>query len=330
MGVLGLAVPSESGGEGGSLVDAAIAFEELGRALYWGPLWGTVAVSATLLAALAEEAPARDLLKRLVVGETTAALAEEPKWAPNTPPLTAGRGPDGSWRISGHVAQVVDGDADVLLVCARVGAESYLFAVEHDAPGVNAHRLSTLDMTRAQAAVTFDKAAATCIATSGAEIAVRRARNDALVLLAAEMLGVAERIFETAVAHAKTRYQFGRPIGSFQAVKHRFAAMYVQLENVRSLVYHAAWTSGGSDDGADFLPSLVKAKSSELATETAGQCLQIFGGMGFTWEHHAHLYYKRAVADALLFGTPDQHWDRVATAIIDQHGAVDDGASARG
>jgi alkylation response protein AidB-like acyl-CoA dehydrogenase len=306
LGVLGLAVPEESGGAGGGLVDQAVAAEEMGAALLPGPVLGTVGLAVPALLAAGDTA----LLAELVEGTRTAALAVPERAArfdPDAVTVTA----EGD-ALSGEVAQVVDGDADVLLVAARHGGGVGLFATD----GGQRRPLSTLDPTRHQAAVRFDATPARPVAADAGP-AVAHALRVGGALLAAEQVGGAQRLLDLTVAHAGTRLQFGRPIGSFQAVKHRCADMLVLLEHARSTAYHAAWALQDGLDDADLAVSVAQATCSEAYQRIALDAVQLHGGIGFTWEHPCHLYLKRAVTDAALLGSAAQHRDRIAAAVLD-------------
>jgi alkylation response protein AidB-like acyl-CoA dehydrogenase len=316
LGVLALAVPDDLGGAGGRLVDQAVAVEEFGAALLPGPVIGTVALAIPALVAAGGEIAA-ELLPGMTRGIRTAAFAVPDH---GSEPTVAER--DG--RLTGELAQVVDGtSADVLLVAARTGDGVGLFAV--DGAAATRMPLSTMDQTRRQAAVRLDAAPARAVAGPGD---ARRVIDDALAtgatLLAAEQVGVAQHMLDLTVAYAKDRLQFGRPIGSFQAVKHRLADMLVLVEHARSAAYYAAWAiQDGTDDPA-LAASIAQAVCSEAAYRVAADAIQLHGGIGFTWEHPAHLYYKRAVTDAALLGSAAAHRNRIAALVLDT--AEPDGA----
>lgn len=315
LGVFGLAVPEADGGTGGTLVDQAVAVEELGAALACGPLFGTVFLAIPALVATSS-GPARDeLLADLVEGRKTAAFFVGDRagaFDPAAVALTASAD-----TVSGVAERVVDADdADVILVAAQGPSEIGLYAV--DGADVRRSRLVTMDLTRPQAAVEFDNAPAALLA--GPDEAVRvieHALQVGSVLLAAEQVGASQHLLDLAVDYAKTRLQFGRPIGSFQAVKHRLADALVAVEHARSTAYHAAWAlSDGSDDPA-LAASIAAAVCSEAFSLLARDAIQTLGGIGFTWEHQAHLYFKRAATDAALLGSAEQHRDRVAELVLD-------------
>nr|WP_234712813.1 acyl-CoA dehydrogenase family protein [Mycolicibacterium komanii]CRL70770.1 acyl-CoA dehydrogenase [Mycolicibacterium komanii] len=317
LGVLGLSVPEADGGVGGTLIDQAVAIEELGARLACGPLFGTVYLAIPALVA-ASSGPVRDeLLGDLVEGRRTAAFAvvdTAGAFDPDAVAVTAAAD-----ALSGNVAQVVDGGiADVLLVAARSGDGVALYAVDAAGEGVQRTPLATLDLTRSEANVTLTDAPARVIA--GPDEAARvidHALQVGAALLAVEQVGAAQHLLDLAVDYAKSRLQFGRPIGSFQAVKHRLANLLVDVEHARSAAYHAIWAlADGSDDPA-LATSIAQAVCSGALTHVANDTIQVHGGIGFTWEHQAHLYYKRAATDAVLLGSAEQHRDRVAAMVLD-------------
>jgi alkylation response protein AidB-like acyl-CoA dehydrogenase len=317
LGVLGLSVPETDGGVGGTLIDQAVAIEELGARLACGPLFGTVYLAIPALVA-ASSGPARDeLLGDLIEGRRTAAVAVVDRagaFDPETVDVTIADD-----ALSGTVTQVVDGGiADVLLVAARGSDGVALCAVDTASDGVDRTPLATLDLTRSQANITFSAAPARVVA--GCDEAPRvldHAFRVGAALLAVEQVGAAQHLLDLSVEYAKSRLQFGRPIGSFQAVKHRLANLLVDVEHARSAAYHAIWAlTDGSDDPA-LAASIAQAVCSSAFTHVATDTIQVHGGIGFTWEHQAHLYYKRATTDAVLLGSAEQHRDRVAAMVLD-------------
>jgi alkylation response protein AidB-like acyl-CoA dehydrogenase len=317
LGVLGLSVPEADGGVGGSLVDQAVAVEELGAALACGPLFGTVFLAIPALVA-ASAGPARDeLLTDLVEGRKTAAFAVADRageFEASAVTLTASGD-----TVSGTLEQVVDGGAaDVLLVAANGSDGTALYAVDATGSGVQRTALVTLDLTRPQATVQLSDAPARLVAgPEEAERVISHALHVGSALLAVEQVGAAQHLLDLAVQYAKERLQFGRPIGSFQAVKHRLADMLVDLEHARSTAYHAVWAlTDGSDDPA-LAASIAQATCSAALLHIAKDTIQVHGGIGFTWEHQAHLYFKRASTDAALLGSAEQHRARVAAMVLD-------------
>lgn len=320
LGVLGMSVPEADGGVGGSLVDQAVAVEEFGAALACGPLFGTVYLTIPALVAC-PASPVRDeLLAALVEGDRTAAFAVGDTAGAFNPDVTvtaAGTGDDVT--LTGTVDQVVDGDtADVILLAANGSDGLGLYAVDAAAPGVLRTELVTLDLTRPQATVTLDGARARLLAgPEEAERVITHALQVGSALLAIEQVGAAQHLLDLSVEYAKSRLQFGRQIGSFQAIKHRLADMLVDLEHARSTAYHAVWAlTDGSDDPA-LAVSIAQATCSAAFSRIAADTIQVHGGIGFTWEHQAHLYFKRAATDAALLGSAEQHRSRVADLVLD-------------
>ncbi|WP_235009888.1 acyl-CoA dehydrogenase family protein [Mycobacterium sp. 3519A] len=317
LGVLGLSVPEADGGVGGTLVDQAVAIEELGAKLACGPLFGTVYLAIPALVAASPGAERDQLLGDLVEGRRTAAVAAADNggvFDADAVTVTA----DGD-ALSGTVTQVVDGGiVDVLLVAARGSDGVALYAVDATGEGVQRTALATLDLTRSQASITLSNARGVVIADP-AETArvVDHALQVGAALLAVEQVGAAQHLLDLSVEYAKSRLQFGRPIGSFQAVKHRLADLLVDVEHARSTAYHAIWAlTDGSDDPA-LATAIAQAVCSAAFSHVATDTIQVHGGIGFTWEHQAHLYYKRAATDAVLLGGAEQHRDRVAAMVLD-------------
>ena len=307
----GLAVPEEYGGSSFGPVEQLIVFEECGRALLCAPFFGTVALAIPALLAAGDPAAAKDLLPGLVSGATVATLAfteDDGDWNPAATQLRAEAATtsEDAWTLSGAKSFVIDGAAaDVFLVVGRTGRGLSLFAVQAGAPGLNRAQLETLDLTRKQVRLSFDGTPARLIGVDGAgQSILERTLDLAAVLLAAEQVGGAQACLDLTVEYVKVRTQFGRPIGSFQAIKHRCADMLVALESARSAVYHAAWTAAEAPDELPAAAAMAKAMASEAYNFCAGETIQLHGGIGFTWEHDAHLYYRRAHSTALLLGDP--------------------------
>lgn len=322
LGVLGLSVPDADGGVGGTLVDQAVAIEELGARLACGPLFGTVYLAIPALVAASSGAERDELLGDLVEGRRTAAVAVADRAAAfDADAVTVTAAGD---TLTGTVTQVVDGRiADVLLVAARGSDGVGLYTVDAAAAGVQRTPLATLDLTRSEANVTFADTPARLIAgPDEAPRVLEHAFQVGGALLAVEQVGAAQHLLDLSVEYAKSRLQFGRPIGSFQAVKHRLANLLVDVEHARSAAYHAIWAlTDGTDDPA-LAASIAQAVCSAAFTHVASDTIQVHGGIGFTWEHQAHLYYKRAATDAVLLGSAEQHRDRIAEMVLD-HAAAD-------
>ncbi|MDX1882488.1 acyl-CoA dehydrogenase family protein [Mycolicibacterium sp. 120270] len=315
LGVLGLSVPEADGGVGGTLVDQAVAVEELGAALACGPMYGTVFLAIPALVA-ASAGEARDaLLADLVEGRRTAAFVV-PDRAGVLDEVTVTADGDA---LTGTVRQVTDaGAADDLLVAAEVSDGVALYAVDASASGVQRTPLATLDLTRPQATVELSGAPGRLVAGAAkADRVIEHALQVGSALLAVEQVGAGQHLLDLSVGYAKSRLQFGRPIGSFQAVKHKLADLLVELEHARSTAYHAVWAlADGSDDPA-LAVSIAQATASAALTKIAADTIQVHGGIGFTWEHQAHLYFKRATVDAALLGSAEQHRWRVAELVLD-------------
>ncbi|MET0452492.1 MAG: acyl-CoA dehydrogenase family protein [Mycobacterium sp.] len=319
LGVLGLSVPEADGGVGGTLVDQAVAVEVLGASLACGPTFGTVFLAIPALVA-ASAGPVRDeVLAELVEGRRTAAFAVTDRPGGFDVGDVTAEQRDESATLTGKVEGVVDaGAADDLLVAAAGQDGVGLYVVDAAGPGVERTVLLTVDQTRPLATVTLSDAPARLIAgPDEADRVITHALYVGSTLLAVEQVGAAQHMLDLAVRYAKDRLQFGRPIGSFQAVKHRLADMLVDLEHARSTAYHAVWAlTDGSDDPA-LAASIAQATCSAAFSRIAADAIQTLGGIGFTWEHQAHLYFKRAAADAALLGSAEQHRDRVAKLVLD-------------
>jgi alkylation response protein AidB-like acyl-CoA dehydrogenase len=319
LGLQSLIVPEEFGGQGFSFVELTVVLEEMGRALLCAPYFSTVALAANALLTSGADAAKKELLPGIAAGDTIATLAfTEPngKWDESGIEATATKSGDG-WTISGTKMFVLDGNvANLLLVAAKTGAGTSIFAVDPSGSGVTRTNLSTMDQTRKQSKVELDGAAATLIGTDGAGWAtLERVLDLAAVALAAEQVGGAQKVLETAVQYAKDRVQFGRPIGSFQAIKHKCADMLLEVESAKSAAYYAAWCAAELNDELPSVASLAKAYCSEAYFHAAAENIQIHGGIGFTWEHPAHLYFKRAKSSELLFGDPTYHRELLAQRI---------------
>ena len=322
LGLPGIAVPEEYGGAGFSFAEQAIVLEELGAALFTGPYLASAVLAATTLLASDDEEAKKDLLPGIAAGETVATLAfteDGGSWDPASIRLAATKTTKNDWRLDGHKSFVLDGHAaDLILVVAATETDGRLslFAITGTADGLTRRALPTLDQTRKLARLAFDHTPARLVGEPGAARAVLDHTLDvAAVALAAEQLGGAQRALDMAVAYAKVRQQFGRPIGSFQAIKHRCADLLLEVESLRSAVGYAAAAVAASSAELPVLAPLLKAYASEVYSHVAGENIQIHGGIGFTWEHDAHLYLKRAKASELFLGDAGYHRERLATRI---------------
>ncbi|MFI9625174.1 acyl-CoA dehydrogenase family protein [Streptomyces sp. NPDC052042] len=333
LGLPGLALPEEYGGIGCGLTELAVACEETGRVLLPSPLIATAALAAPLIAVLGTEAQRTALLPRLATGGLTATLAVPGASLPLALGLTgdpadgawAGGGraggiqaaptADGSgWRLYGEAAQVLDGhSAGLLVVAAHTGgfprSRTLLFLVRPDeTDGVVRVRRTSLDETRPLARVELRDAPAEILGaddTADVTGVLAAAGHPVAALLAAEAVGAATSALERTVEYVKVREQFGRAIGSFQAVKHRLADLYARVRAARSAAYYAAWDPAAAG-------GLALAQALETLRITGAETVQLHGGIGFTWEHDAHLYFKRAAAGELLFGPVHALRDRAA------------------
>ena len=330
LGLPGIAVPEEYGGAGFSFAEQAIVLEELGAALFTGPYLASAVLAATALLASDDQETMKDLLPGIAAGETIATLAfteDDGSWDPASIRLAAtedaatkdAAAKNAGWRLDGHKSFVLDGQAaDLILAVATTGTDGTLslFAVTSAAEALTRRSLPTLDQTRKLARLSFNHTPARLVGEPGAARAVLDHTLDvAAIALAAEQLGGAQRALDMAVAYAKVRQQFGRPIGSFQAIKHRCADLLLEVESLRSAVGYAAAAVAAGSTEVRVLAPLLKAYASEVYSHVAGENIQIHGGIGFTWEHDAHLYLKRAKASELFLGDASYHRERLATRI---------------
>jgi alkylation response protein AidB-like acyl-CoA dehydrogenase len=319
MGLQGLIIPEDFGGSGYSYIELIVVLEEMGRALLCAPYFATVVLAANTLMHAGDDAAKADYLPGIASGDTIATLAfteDNGRWDEAGITATATASDDG-YTIDGHKMYVLDGHvADLILVAARSGAGVSLFAVDAAAAGLSRTALSTMDQTRKQARLEFSSTPARLIGTEGAGWAVlERVLDLAAVGLAAEQVGGAQRCLEMSVEYAKVRVQFGRPIGSFQAIKHKCADMLLEVESAKSAAYYAGWCAAELNDELPSVASLAKAYCSEAYFHASAENIQIHGGIGFTWEHPAHLYFKRAKSSELLFGDPTYHRELLAQRI---------------
>ncbi|MFD7205479.1 acyl-CoA dehydrogenase family protein [Streptomyces sp. NPDC059893] len=317
LGITGIAVPEEYGGAGGDLAELAVVLEELGRSLVPSPYFATVALAGQALTASGDSAAARRWLPGIAAGELTATLAaaeESGSWRIEDTVTTATHTGGTQWSVSGTKMFVVDGDtADLLLVVAATGAGPGLFAVESGAPGLTRTRLDTLDPTRRLARLDLDAVPATRVGAEGDASAYLRTVLDlAAVALAAEQVGGAQACLDAAVQYAKVRVQFERPIGSFQAVKHKCADLLVAVEAARSAADHAASTGAEASADLPTAAALAAAWCARTYTQAAKENIQLHGGIGYTWEHDAHLHLRRAKSSEQLLGAPALHRARLA------------------
>jgi alkylation response protein AidB-like acyl-CoA dehydrogenase len=328
MGWCGIALPVEVGGSGLGTVELAILCEQMGRVLLPSPFFATVALAAPAIDLAGTREQRASLLPGIVAGRTRATLAIANEQG--TPGL-GGIGPRlarsrGGWRLDGAAGFVIHADvAHLLVVAARTeGSRDVdgvsLLAVDPTEPGVCIERLNMLDQARSMSRVRFDAVSINDgsvlgdAGEAGKALATTLARAQSA--LAAEQLGGAEAALEIATEHAKTRIQFDRPIGSFQAVKHRLADMMVGTEAARSAAYYAACAVEELPEELEDAAAIAGAWCSETFIDCTAGMLQLLGGTGFTWEHVAHLYFKRARAASTLLGTPGWHRERIARRML--------------
>ena len=329
LGLQAMAIPEEYGGAGFTFAEQAIVLEELGAALYPGPYLASAVLAATALLASSDDDAKRDLLPGIAGGETVATLAfteDDGSWEPDAIRLAASQASSsqaassqagGGWVLDGHKSFVLDGHtASLILAVARTDAGLSLFAIQADADGLTRKQLPTLDQTRRLARLEFSPVPARLIGEPGEAAAIlSRTLDVAAIAQAAEQLGGAQRALDMAVSYAKIRHQFGRPIGSFQAIKHRCADLLLEVESLRSAVGYAAAAVSEDSPEIPVVAALVKALASDTYFHVAAENIQIHGGIGFTWEHDAHLYFKRAKASELFLGDASYHRERLATRI---------------
>jgi alkylation response protein AidB-like acyl-CoA dehydrogenase len=325
LGWTGLIVPEDQGGAGLSLLDLVVLLEEQGRALMPGPYFSTVALGANAIASGGRAEQLRQLLPKIADGSLRVSLAQletGATWAIEDVRLTL-RTTGGQTRLSGTKLFVPDAHvADLLLVAARDDDGAIRLAlVETRDRGVAVQPIEYTDGTRKLCAVRFEQVPLASDSFLGSHDCqahlLEQVHDRAKVALCAEMLGAAEVVLELSVAYAKTREQFGSPIGRFQAIQHRCANMLVLLESARSATYYAAWAIDAARPDAHASACMAKAYCSEAFSRIAGDGIQIHGGMGFTWESDLHLYFKRAKASEAAFGSPAFNRELAARALID-------------
>ncbi|MGA8681138.1 MAG: acyl-CoA dehydrogenase family protein [Acidimicrobiales bacterium] len=319
LGLQALTIPEEYGGAGFGYVELVVVLEEMGRSLLCAPYFSTVALAANALLASGDEAAKSEYLPGIASGQTIATLAfteESGRW--DVDGITMAATPSGGgWTLAGTKSYVIDGHtADLVLVAARTENGVSLFAVPGNAEGLTRTALSTMDQTRKQAKLTFANTPARLVGEEGGAGPVLSKTLDlAAVALAAEQVGGAQRVLDMSVEYAKHRIQFGRPIGSFQAIKHKCADMLLEVESAKSAAYYAGWAAAEDNDELPVTACLAKAYCSEAYFHAAAENIQIHGGIGFTWDHDAHLYFKRAKSSELILGDPSYHRELLAQRI---------------
>lgn len=315
IGAHGLAVPERHGGAGFGLLESAIVVEELGRRLVANPFLASAVLGATALAESGDDEACDRILPAVASGAGVATLAwAEPDtgWSLDGFSTTARRR-DGAWSVTGTKQHVLDAAAaDVVLVLARTDQGPSLFEV--DPPALEASRTPAvpMDPTRRMARFDFRDAPASLVGAEGEAGAIaQRCLDVAAAALAAEQVGAAHRWLHEIVEYTKARHQFGRPIGSFQALKHRLADLLVSVESARSASYAASWAVATRSERAGEFAAMAKSYCSQAYADVAAEGIQMHGGIGITWEHEAHLHLKRAHSSSHLFGSPRLHRQRL-------------------
>jgi len=320
----GMILPEEHGGFGMGMVEMAVALEEMGRALLPGPFFSTVLMAGPLLEGASNEGAKRKYLNAISSGEakaTVALLENSASWSPDSIRMQV-TSSGSNYTLDGRKLFVLDAAAaSFLLYAARLNDELALFLVPAKASGLRITHLPAMDSTRKLYEVAFQGVSVPRenLLAEGkpARAALDRMLNVATVGLVAEMTGGMQRLLEMTVEYAKTRKQFGRPIGQFQAVQHLCADMLVYTESSRSAAYYAAWAIQEAVPEAPLAVSVAKAYASDAYREVGNRAIQVHGGMGFTWENDAHLFYRRAKASEVAFGDAAYHRERIAKLVID-------------
>ena len=324
LGLQGLHIPEQFGGQGYGFVELAIVFEEMGRKLLCAPYFATVALAANAILNAGTDAEKGALLPGIASGETIGALAfteANGRWDADGITMVA-KGSGSDWTLDGEKMFVIDGhNADLIVVVARTEGSSgtdgiSFFTVAGDAAGLTRTPLATMDQTRKQARLEFAGVKATPLGAAGAGwAALAKTLDQAAVCLSNEMVGGAQFVLDMSVEYAKVRVQFGRPIGSFQAIKHKCADMLLEVESAKSAAYYSAWAAAEDNEELPVVASLSKAYCSDAYFHATAENIQIHGGIGFTWEHPAHLYFKRAKSSEILLGDATYHRELLAQRI---------------
>jgi alkylation response protein AidB-like acyl-CoA dehydrogenase len=323
-GWTGLFFGEEVGGLGLGMVEMAIGFEEMGRALVPGPFLSTVALAGSLIEKACSSEYRQKRLQSISEGElkaTVALLEDDASWELDAVKLRAVPASEGV-TLTGKKLFVSDaGVADCIITAARVGSEIVLAFVDRNTSGLTVKLMPGLDSTRLLYEVDFNEVAVaeSDIVSDGlvARSALGYALNVATLALSAEMVGGMQWLLDASVEYAKTRKQFGKPIGQFQAVQHHCANMLLMTESARSAVYYAAWVMGNDPEPAPLAVSMAKAYASDAYREAGNLGIQVHGGLGFTWDENIHFYYKRAKASELMFGDATFHRERIARLVVD-------------
>ncbi len=315
MGLTEIAFPEEFGGAGFALKDTAVVMTELGRSLGAAPYFSSVALAGLTLLHAGSRAGCSAYLPAIADGSTRAALVAAYPFAESS--VTADPATDDTVLLNGKQETVVDGaDADLLIVVAAGADGPELAVIEANAPGVTRTRRETLDFTRGLDLIEFDGASARRVSGADVVAGLRTAQAAAITALAAEQVGAARACLEMSVDYAKTRKQFGRAIGSFQAIKHRLTDVLVAVELAEAAVLDAAGADGRSATEFVVAAATARVLASKAATFAAEESIQVHGGIGFTWEHPLHLFFRRAKTSELLLGERAVHADTVASAHV--------------
>ena len=318
LGAMGILIPADFGGQGGSFLDLVVLLEEMGKSLLPGPFFATSLLGSLTITLAGSPAQQRALLPALANGERLATLTLDADQGAIT--TTAEPAADG-YRLRGEQAFVMDAHvADTLIVAAHTpGGGLTLFALEARATGVEITPLRTVDMSRRLTQVRLDvmlPATAVLGAVGGGAPVVQRVLQHARAGLAVEAVGVAQRALDLSVAYANERKQFGRPIGSFQAIKHKCVDMMVAVETARSLAYYATWAVTENASDVETAVAMAKSYAGDIGKTVTSEAIQVHGGIGFTWEHDIHLYHRRALAIAAAFGSAVEHRETVARSLV--------------
>jgi alkylation response protein AidB-like acyl-CoA dehydrogenase len=325
LGLQGLAIPEAYGGQGFTFIELGIVLEEMGRVLVCAPYFSSAVLAANAILNVGTDDQKKDLLPGIASGDTIATLAfTEPsgKWDAAGITMEASENVGGEITLTGEKMFVIDGyTADLIIVVARTAGTTgtdgiSFYVVRGDADGLTRTSLSTMDMTRKQAKLEFNNVIATPLgSTVDGWPAFSKTLDQAAVALSNEMMGGAQKVLEMSVEYAKVRVQFGRPIGSFQAIKHKCADMLLEVESGKSAAYYASWAAAEDNDELPVVAALSKAYCSEAYFHATAENIQIHGGIGFTWEHPAHLYFKRAKSSEIYLGDPTYHRELLAQRI---------------
>jgi alkylation response protein AidB-like acyl-CoA dehydrogenase len=323
-GWTGLIFSEDDGGLGLGMVEMGVAFEEMGRALVPGAFLSSVALAGSLIQKACSPEYRTKRLQAMCEGQskaTVALLEESANWDPDAVAMSATPA-DGGFRLSGKKLFVSDAAAaDFIITVARVGSGLVLAFVDSKAAGLTVKPMPGIDASRSLSAVEYNDVFVSdddVMADSAtARAALEYAIDVATLALSAEMVGGMQWLLEASVEYAKTRKQFGKPIGQFQAVQHHCANMLLMTESARSAVYYAAWLMGNDPEQAPLAVSMAKAYASDGYREVGNLAVQVHGGVGFTWDENVHFYYKRAKASELMFGDATFHRERIARLVID-------------